>query len=366
MKPKRREQSQARLPYIDLMESLAIYFVLIYHSTLYPYDFLSGSKLYYLAYLFRTILPAGVPLFFFVNGYLLFRKPLDLKKHIRKTVRLTVLSLVWAVISLLVLQGITQEYLPVKEFFNALWTWKPGWINHLWYMGALVVIYVFFPLLKQVFDTNRKIFVYFTMACAVFTFGNTLLNEGATIVLNGLLGRSTVLETFNFFNIFNPFREIRGYAFVYFCIGGLASVWQETLLQIPAKKRNIMAVVVLLISCLGLWGVGIFYSHASGAVWDLVWNGYDTVFTFACVICIYVLCLNWKRDVGFVRALSGNTLGIYFMHRFFIQLTRTPIKQIPVFCNIPMNLVYTFCILCICLGVSLLLRKIPVVSRLVE
>ena len=136
-----------RLTHIDLLELIAMFFVILYHSTLYPYDFLAEHNFAnYILYFCRTILSTCVPLFFFANGYLLFRKEFVLREHILKIIRLSVLTLMWAIITLLLLQPIKQETLSLTEFIKAIWNWKLGWINHLWYMGALICIYIFFPL----------------------------------------------------------------------------------------------------------------------------------------------------------------------------------------------------------------------------
>lgn len=91
---------QTRLYYIDLLESIAIFLVLAYHGTNYEYGFLEDSKnvLFYLRDYFRTMLSCCVPLFFFANGYLLLNRAFNLKKHIIKIIKLTVLTGLWDVV----------------------------------------------------------------------------------------------------------------------------------------------------------------------------------------------------------------------------------------------------------------------------
>lgn len=134
-----------RLTFIDLLEVIATLFVLLYHSSLYSCDFLSDASLgRYFLYYSRTILSTCVPLFFFANGYLLFGRDFDLRKHILKMAKLVFITAIWGIITLLLLQIIRHEYFSLKDLLISLWNWKQGWINHLWYMGALVCIYVFF------------------------------------------------------------------------------------------------------------------------------------------------------------------------------------------------------------------------------
>lgn len=356
-----------RLTFIDLLEVIATLFVLLYHSSLYSCDFLSDASLgRYFLYYSRTILSTCVPLFFFANGYLLFGRDFDLRKHILKMAKLVFITAIWGIITLLLLQIIRHEYFSLKDLLISLWNWKQGWINHLWYMGALVCIYVFFPLLKHVYDTNMKIFYYFTLVSALLTFGNTTLNQASTICISFLLGKSTVLTDFNFFNMFNPYRGIWGYTFVYFCLGGIMCYLKDTIETIPIKKRNIISIIGMLVSCMGLFVVGVFYSKKTGLVWDVVWNGYDTIFTFINVIFIYVLCLNWKTDNRYIRTISSNSLGIYFIHGIIISLFRPHLINYEFLKNLPFNLIFVGFLLLVCLIICLFLRKIPIISKLIK
>ena len=95
---------------IDLLESIAIFFVVFYHSTLFDYNFLNNSSfIFYVRYFLRAILSTCVPLFFFANGFLLFNKSFSLKKHLLKMVRLLIQFLVWSIITTLFLFVAKEE-----------------------------------------------------------------------------------------------------------------------------------------------------------------------------------------------------------------------------------------------------------------
>ncbi len=356
-----------RLTHIDMLEVIAMFFVILYHSPLYSYDFLSEHNwANYFLYFFRTILSTCVPLFFFANGYLLFRKEFVLRKHILKTIKLSVLTFIWAVITLLFLQPIRQETLSLTEFFKAIWNWKQGWINHLWYMGALICIYLLFPLLKNVYDDNHKVFLYFTIVCALLTVGNTFLNQFGTVFTSLFFEKPIVFNNINLFNIFNPLRGIRGYSFVYFCLGGIAYRSESDIEKIDIKKRNVISVTGILVSCLGLFYIGNCYSKAIGSIWDVVWNGYDSVFTLLNVTFIYILCLNWKKNWTIVKTISANTLGIYFIHGLIISLSKFQISSFSFSANLLFNLIYAACILLLSLAICMILGKIPFINKLIK
>ena len=357
---------QERFVYIDFLECLAIFFVLAYHGIMHYGNFLTDNRpVVYINYYCQTIMSTCVPLFLFVNGYLLFSKPLDIKKHVRKMIRLMVVSSVWMLLLLFIMQPINGEYYTWEETLERFWNLQIGWNNHLWYMGTLICIYVFFPLLKWAFDTNKKIFYYFTAISAVMTLGNTLINEFLTVFNYLFLGRVEIYYGINFFHIFNPFSTNVQYAYVYFCIGGIVYSQKDRIAAIPRRIRNCVAVVGILICCLLLTFLGIGYG-VLGKVWlDGIYSGFDTVFTLGNVIFLYLLSLNWKRDNWLVRTISRNTLGIYFVHIVFNQALFPYFVKFLWMRNLLGTAVYGSIILMLCLVFCLIVRKIPILKHLV-
>ena len=356
-----------RLSHIDLLESIAIFFVVTYHSTIYFYDILQdNSILNNLLYFGRTILSTCVPLFFFANGYLLFNKEFILSKHIKKTIRLILLVFIWGLILMPVYMIIAGEPLRINTIISSILNLDVPWgMNLFWFLGALICLYILFPALKALYDKSEKSFLFFTIACAILTFGfvfcNQVLSFFSTVSHHNLgsLGYPAL-------TMFNLFRGSYGYSFVYFCVGGLINKHEDKILSINKTTRNIIAIIGLLISCACLFLVGVYYSRfVDGNIWDVVWNGYDTVFTFFNVLFIYVLCLNYQKNYRFIRGISRNTLGIYFTHGLIIRLTRPWIKTQDIMCNLPINLLYAFFIVCICFLICILLRKIPVLKKLI-
>ena len=309
-----------RLNFIDLIEVIAISFVLIYHCTLYVFDFQSDSSfLNYARYFLRTILSTCVPLFFFANGYLLFSRKFDINKHIKKCIRLVVLTVVWSAILVVSMMFIKQDILSVKEIIHKIIFLESGWNNLLWYMGALVIIYIFFPILKSAFDTNKKSFMFFSVICITLTLGLKFINQ-----CMGVLGSFTPLKldiaSVPIIKMFNPFMGFNAYAIAYFCIGGIIYSAQDKIFLIPKVKRNLIAIIVLLLSCCGLFGYGVVYTKYIGAeMFDVVWDGYDSIFTLINVICVYILSLNYNKDYKLIKTISINTLGIYFVHEIIIK-----------------------------------------------
>ena len=360
------ENLKGRWHYIDLMEFIGIFFVLMYHSTTYSYFWITdGTISSFVCYYLRAILSTCVPIFFFANGYLILNKPFDLKKHIIKTIRIIVLTGLWVIIVISLLMIIQNKHLLLGEFISYIWGFQLGWIEYLWYMGALVCVYIFVPLLKSTFDNSRKSFIYFTIICAILTFGNTFINHTVSIMVNLLNLHNGLINT-NWFNMFNPFRGIYGFAFVYFCVGGLSHQLKGKIEKVNIKKRVALSVLTILLSSLGLFITAILLSNITGQLWEIVWYGYDTIFTFVNTIAIFVLCLSYKGGSKFIRLISVNTLGIYFIHIIFRNLSRQYVVQIPIFTTFIGCAFYAFIIMLVSLIVTKILLKIPVLKELVR
>jgi surface polysaccharide O-acyltransferase-like enzyme len=117
---------------------------------------------------------------------------------------------------------------------------------------------------------------------------------------------------------------------------------------------------------MGLFVTGITLSNIAGEAWDVVWNGYDTIFTFINVCIIFALCLSYKGNNKVIELVSKNTLGIYFVHEIFVHLTIKYIKAIPVFQNFVGSIIYALAIMFICTAVIQILNKIPLFRKLVK
>ena len=356
----------SRYYYIDLLESIAIFMVIAFHATNYEFDFVNDSSnvIFYIRYFYRTILSCCVPLFFFANGYLLLNREFNLKKHILKILRLIIITVIWGMIELFLFMYIKNEPLSFNDFMVGLWTFKRGWISHLWYIPALVVIYLLFPLIKNVYDNRRDIFYYFIIISAILTFGNVFLNIIISISSHLITGNEVIYSQ-NWFNEFNVFRDIYGYSFVYFCVGGIAG---DIINKFKFLEKTICNIVVIILSMLGLFLLGIVLSKVQNKVWDVVWYGYDSVFTFINVICIFSLCKKYNgKDCLFrkiITFISVNTLGIYLIHALYFRAFAPRIADISIISNIPGNLCYSILILFLSLGTVLIIKNIPLLKYL--
>jgi len=104
--------------------------------------------------------------------------------------------------------------------------------------------------------------------------------------------------------------------------------------------------------------------------WDVVWNGYDTVFTVISVLAIFLLSINYMPQkktllTRLVDVIGANTLGIYFVHMYFVYLTKEWIRSIDMCRNMVVDIAYSVSILLLSLVVVLVIKRVPAMRRLV-
>ena len=359
MKPKKEMYHS-----LNLLKAIAIYFVLFYHDFFANFNILESKDFsVYCNYFLRTILSCCVPLFFFVNGALLLNKKLDIRKHIIKIFKIVIITVLWAIITIILSMFIKQEFLTPKEILSIIWHWKAGWVNHLWFLQAVVVIYTFLPLIKGAYDKEKSYFYFFFVMVMVLTFGNIFLSMVIN-VFEFVIHKNYLHQiNFNFFNGFNAFRGIYGYSLGYFMIGGLCFANKE---RFMSKKMRI-ACFCIPISMLGLMIYGLIISTSENKAFDVVWDGYDSIFTLINVLAIFILSLLYKgkgKIENIITLIGQNSLGIYFVHVFLGAIFRPLYTQFVFSDNIIVNAIYILVILLLSLGFCLIMKKIPVIKKL--
>ena len=135
-------------------------------------------------------------------------------------------------------------------------------------------------------------------------------------------------------------------------------------MRIPCFKRNIIASITISVSCTVLFLVGYFFSVRTDEIWDVVWNGYDTLPTLFNVLALFVLSLSYNGKFSFVKTVSTNTLGIYFIHPIFINFLRPMVMLYPIACTYVGTFFLASIVVILSLVSTLVIKKIPLVRRL--
>ena len=339
---------------IDLLKAIAITMILIYHGICYNINYQSKN-------IYEGIFTASIPLFFLINGYLLFSKDFNLKKHTYKIIRLTLLTIIWGIITTLLILIIKNQQITFEIIFNTLWKLKYGYVNHLWFMGSLICIYIFFPLFKSTFDNNKKAFIWTLVLCFIFVFCNKFINM--LVTLYGYYFKNIKsISNINYFSVFNPYNGLKGYTIFYFLLGGLIKIYEEHI----RKTKIIIPITGIIISIIGLYSYRLVYSDITSKIYDIVWNGFDTLMALIITVSLYRLCINYNFKSKIITFISKNTFGIYLIHMLYIHLTIDYIKEIPFFCSAIGNIVYGIYILILSSITIIIIKKIPIIKKILQ
>ncbi len=354
-----------RKAFADLLKTIAIIFVVVYHNTQININFIDDqSWLIYVNYYLKSALSVCVPLFFFVNGGLLLNKSsLDIQRHSQKIIKIIILTAVWGAITTFLLSLIRKDPLPLLDIVKSSLYLKFGWNHHLWFFQALIVVYIFYPLLFVTFKQAKKIFYFFGITVFIFTFFNTFLGQIINVVAI-TLSIDNVVDAwkFNYFSEINAFRGIYGYSIGYFMLGGVLFTYSVK----SSIGRNALFTLLLLISMGGLCLYGVMISQYEQKIWDLVWNGYDSLFTLINVVLMFMLAVCYQGSgkilSNTIEVIGKNSLGIYLIH----WIIQEPIRSLIATDSFLGTLIATLVIILLSLAITLTIKRTPLLRNLLS
>ena len=332
----------------DLLKCIAIILVVFYHA--------SNTNIIVHDILF-PLYSIGVPLFFIVNGALLFNKDFATDKHYRKILKIIILTIVWTFIILSLISIFGEKDFTLAEIVKIGWFGDTKYvINQYWFLKALIILYLFFPLFKRTFDVDKFNIIIFFSICTVFTIGLTsiyLLHQ----LFNYILNKPLISEIKNYIPWYNFFENYSySFSFAYFLSRGIILFYKDKM------RRNIY----LYIYCFILsWIIAVLYSYflrQHMIQWDACFNGYSTPMTFIMTISIFIISIikPINKLPLLIELISKNTLGIYLIHGIIIYFTR----QFFIEANIILYFIYATFILLTSLFIILFCKQLPYIRKL--
>jgi surface polysaccharide O-acyltransferase-like enzyme len=360
-------KQKEKFDFIDLLKAIASYFVIIYHYNFIDIDFVNQAEPFqYFNYFLTTILTISVPVFFFVNGALLLNKTdLNIRRHTFKILNFVILVIAWGSITHVLLSLIHNKEIILRDLISSIYNLRQGWTNHLWFLEALVVVYIFYPLLFNSFRQGTKYFYFFFGCVTLLTLGNTLLTTMATTISFLFKKFLTRDLAFNYFSSFNAFEGIYGYSIAYFMLGGIMIRYRNYLYS---NRIRIVSILAIPVAMFFQFLYGLIASKRQNEIWDSVWHGHDTIFTLMIVVSLFVIFLRYKHQGVFgkvIKLIGENSLGIYFLHVIVAEFISPFIFNNPLRNDFISNSFFALIVLAICLIVTVGLKKVPILKYLV-
>ncbi|VKV56592.1 repeating unit O-acetyltransferase WefK [Streptococcus pneumoniae] len=318
---------------LDLLKVLACVGVVLLHTTMGGFkETGSWNLLAYLYYLGTY----SIPLFFMVNGYLLLGKREITYLYILQKVKwilITVSS--WSFIVWLFKRDFTTN--PIKKIVGSLI--QRGYFFQFWFFGALILIYLCLPILRQFLNSKRS---YLYSLSLLMTIG--LIFELSNILLQ------MPIQTFRLWTWF-----------FYYLLGGYVA--QFTIEEIESRFKNwmkIVSILLLLISPIILFFIAKTIYHNLFAEYF-----YDTLFvkvsTLGIFLTILMLTLNENRRESIV-SLSNQTMGVFIIHTYIMKVW----EKVLGFNFVGAYLLFALFTLSVSFIIVGMLMKIPYFNRIVK
>ena len=285
-----------RIPYLDLLRFVAISCVLLLHiisgitDTIPEQMTIAQLGVYHSLKSFCTV---GVPIFFMISGTLFLapKKELTLKSLFQKYLRKIVLALVlfgtfFAIMELVIITGT----------FSIGYIWQ-GFVNmicgnswaHMWYLFALIGLYLFLPLLKTfTAHANKQMYLY--VLVLLFIIGSFLPTLESVLQLE-----------------FGFMMPVTGVCLFYYMCGYYIHTYVDK--KVSYKKAAIAILVAL--------ALFLIYSCVAHANYN--WS-YESPVIICMSMCIYYLASCTRRDWVICSQLRDYYFGMYLVHTVFLNL----------------------------------------------
>ena len=302
------KKQQKREIFADLVRTIAIFFVIIIHTTSNCLNVaLSNSNIlqYNTILVLNTITSIAVALFFMISGCFMIRKNSELdKKYLKKVLKRFYQLIFWSTIYLLFLKfymnlDIDLGYSLKAQFFSSQ-------VTHMWFMYPLLALYLLTPFVSKLY----------------YSLSNKQLNYLLIITFLIPLIIKTFLQYFNFMQI--PQFAVGFSEFGYFILGKYIYDNYEFL----REKINILYPIIFTIIGIILIIVYAKIDIKTFGITDKPFFDYSRFPVALYCISFYTIFVHLKSKlekipnilIKIIKNIGTNSGGIYYIHMFVLYL----------------------------------------------
>ena len=272
-----------RLRYLDWLKLLAAFLVVFYHLAFYDLDYGFTAGQFYLPNVNRVLMSfaaCSVPLFFLINGALLFRRHRSWKEMLLKAAKLLVLILVWR---------------PV-EFPD-------------WFFRTLIILYLMFPVLQWFKERYPVLLKLGCSAVFIMPFGYNL----SLMVLKGLALPGLIPDWTRELTVVGCFTM---YSILYFCMGPRLEKMQPWTLN-RALLFTVAAWSLTVLEC-------VIYTNSYQKMWDGVNSAFPTVGALLMAAGLFMAFryVSLPRADRFLNWCCEGILAIYLLHQICLVVLK--------------------------------------------
>ena len=275
---------------LDLIKCLACLGVVGLHSV--------GMVNYTIYYLCGI----SVPLFFMVNGYLMFsRSSLPYSYALRKIRNLLIPVAGWNILIMIPVMVVRHKFVnPITLCLKSLF--QQGYLWHFWFFGSLMLIYLVMPMLYRLLRDHPLALSMVCMLLALCSICISLLSMQRGYSIQQYVPQTLRLWTWLFFFLF----------------GGLCAVKAEKnslllAIHMPLWLHGILVLLLAILNNFCIKKTGLYLIHNRLA--DLFYDNPSSVLWYTVTFLFLLrLPIHAEKAKALIVSLCSLTMGIFILH----------------------------------------------------
>ena len=356
-----------RIEYLDLIKGISILLVVFCHRVALSDETILGN-------IFMAIAWAAVPNFFFVTGGLMHQQQkFDWRKYTSKLVRAYLVLCVWKVLYLVFfsfLQEISFSKVDLIKYIVLFGDIAGVDTAPMWFMYAYIAVLLFFPISYYLFKSNtegKKIIIFILIILFISCFGMTACNFFFDN-LSKQIGCNLLQVSISAVVPFGAYSNM----LFFFLMGAFLFGYREKIGDYLSGRawRKWIPVLLLIVGLFGL--VFVKYCETGLICWggSYITNGYSRISSILISLGFYLILQGWHiRKAGHFLAIfvGTNTMGIYYLHMPILALCQMKLSMYyDMYGSFGANIIKTVVVAAVCIVITIILKRIPVIRELVK
>ena len=357
---KGNKTAKKRLAYIDIMNILAIFAVVILHHNGIVHNF-SNQRAWFTSLVFECVFYFAVPIFVMISGAMLlnYREKYDTKTFFKKRVaKVLVPAIFWFLFMFVwkvyVVKTMNISDWSVQNILNIFFQTK---VEPMYYFIFLILgLYMTMPILSRLAKPGyRKTLWYFVGAFFIMNalvpnllvWGGITFNGGLNaehgVTFGVMMGQYAMYAVLGY--LLSKTNISKKYRIILYCLGVLAIIYRYIATAIPSIEAGKLIKTS--------WGYGQFHTIILASA----------VFVFVKNLKLKERLEKNKKIMNLLASLAGCSFGIYLIHKIimYYEVEWFGIDKVSIW----WRALWPFLTYGVSILIILLLKKIPVVKKVV-
>ena len=242
--------------------------------------------------------------------------------------------------------------------------------GHLWFIYALLSLYVFLPFIEAAKAHNEKLLKYLWLVCFISSFLRYETLVYGTYFGQMIFGQGKVFDLEEFMRNLSPMGEYAN-CILYFLTGYFLSQWVRKN-PLPTKKKTlyILLAVLVFLASIGLLMVERHIQFGKFAYnWKPLPHQYERIGSLTMAASVFFLFsqINFRdgKIYSIVKGISMRTLDVFYIHIPYCLFFNLYLRDSK-FSGVLPNYIRAAIILVLSILTGKLIRKIPIVKKILE